>query len=684
VSFVTWAALAIGLAVVAPLLAHLLRRRPPREQPFAPTALVPKSPATARRRTAIEDRALFTVRALAVVGLALLGATPLLKCSRLSLARRGGASVALAVVVDDSLSMRAPIDKGGATRYQRALEGARELLAGLQQGDAVAIVLAGKPARVALAATTNLQTARQTLLAVEQTDRGTDLDGAVELAGELLRGLEHVDKRVVLLSDLVSVAESPALEAPSGAVLWAPLEELRGSVVNCAVLTADRTTRQVAVRIACGGGGDADAGDVDAGSVDSAKEPNQRRVELRAGAELVLDNPLRLSRGVHDIQLAIPVGKELPPDKVLRVVLSGGDAIAADDAAPVVALGGELTVGVVADPARSSVATGGPPPVEQAFRSLQLGVRLKPLPTVPGHKEDLDAIGVLVVDDVPGFTPSERRELAAWVERGGVLLVTLGPRAAAAPLGAGFGPMLPAIVRWKRRAPQGIDVPGDRVFGTMADGMAELNPRGRAELELQRDDSLKVLSAWSDGAPLVLERRLGRGVSLALTLPFSSDESDLVLRPAFLALLKRLVDTARSLGGMSRTTVGTPWSFEGFREVQASFVGDDDRVLPLELGGQGDKRSAIPERIGRYELKLDGHAAERVAAPDELEAGGVPREVKGGDSAAELGGVSATVDISSQVALALLALLFAELALRAYGARGSSRPPRSDPSGETS
>ena len=86
-SFLTWAALAVAGLVIAPLIAHLLRRPPPEEQVFAATTLVPSNPAVAQRRTALEDRALFAIRALAVVLLAILGATPFVKCSRLSLAR---------------------------------------------------------------------------------------------------------------------------------------------------------------------------------------------------------------------------------------------------------------------------------------------------------------------------------------------------------------------------------------------------------------------------------------------------------------------------------------------------------------------------------------------------------------------------------------------------------------------
>ena len=82
-------ALAIAGLVAAPYIAHRLRRQQAEERPFAPTRLVPPTPPKARRRARLEDRGLFAIRGLSVIALALLGASPLVKCSRLALSRSG-------------------------------------------------------------------------------------------------------------------------------------------------------------------------------------------------------------------------------------------------------------------------------------------------------------------------------------------------------------------------------------------------------------------------------------------------------------------------------------------------------------------------------------------------------------------------------------------------------------------
>ncbi|MCA9629103.1 MAG: BatA domain-containing protein, partial [Myxococcales bacterium] len=126
-SFLVLSALAIAALVVAPLLAHLLRRGRAEEREFPAAKLVPTSPPVARQRTRLEDRALFGIRAAMILLLALLGATPFVRCSRLALDRSSGASVSLATVADDSYSMRPKLPRRERP-FEKALARAEELL----------------------------------------------------------------------------------------------------------------------------------------------------------------------------------------------------------------------------------------------------------------------------------------------------------------------------------------------------------------------------------------------------------------------------------------------------------------------------------------------------------------------------------------------------------------------------
>jgi hypothetical protein len=638
-TFTYAAALAVALLVAAPFVAHLLQRRRADVRDFPPARFVPPSPPVARRRRHIDDRGLYAVRTAAVLALALLGATPFVRCSSLALGREGGASVALAIVLDDSLSMLARSEQ--KTRWDRAVRAADELLDGARDGDSVGVVLAGSPPRIALAPTTDLAAARSVIGSLSPSHRATDLDGALELAHSLVSGLPQKDRRMVLLSDLTDGrSDAPPLGEATDIPLWIPLTELAEPSSNCAVLRADRQRDRATVRVACF----------------PAAASRGRSIEISAGDKVVGRTPLPDAAGGTD------VGVELTGatgDLMARV--SGKDAISADDVAPVLATTGELTIAIVADPAAAKLVTGGAPPVEQALAALELDVRLRPVPLLPDRPEDLAGYAGMVIEDPPGFTPEARRSLAAWTDRGGVVLLALGPHAPLAPLGASFEPLVPGTITWGPSPSMGLDDKASVLFGSAAAGLVDFRPRGRATIDLSAfGHAPEVTARWKDGAPWLIERPLGRGFVFVLTVPTSPEESDLALRPAFLMLLDRMVDATRTRNGAYRITVGEAWAFEGAKSVEV--IGPDKNKL--RVAEEATRKVAVPDRIGIYEVALDHDKLTRVVAASEKEVDGRPRRVSESARSPSLGDTRARVDLSPYLAIALLSLLVGELALR--------------------
>ena len=643
-TFLSTLALAVAVLVIAPYLAHRLRRRRAEEQPFPPARLVEPSAPKARRRSRLEDRALFATRAVAVLLLALLGATPFVRCSRLSLQRSGGASVAMAIVVDDSMSMRA--SAGRTSRFERARDGARELLASAREGDAVALVLAGVPPRVALAPTSDLGAAKRAIETLAESDRATDLDAALALARGLVASLPQIDRRIVVLSDLADGRpDAPPLGERSPVPVWVALPELRVPAADCALMTADRSGGRVRVQVACGPGGTAAGREVvveDGGGVVLG------RTTLGAGAE---------------VQATVTQSPEDATPMVARLL--GGDAIAADDVATVLPEAGRGALAVVADATEEAVATGGAPIVEQALSALKLEVDLRPIPAFPDRVEDLGGdLGVLL-DDPPGLTPEQRHVLGSFLEGGGVVLVALGPHAAAAPLGASFEPLLDRATSWGDTSSTGADpasATGELVES--ARSLADIGASRRATLAPEDVASVEPIVRWTDGAPFVARRALGRGEAWLVTLPFSVDASDITLRPAFLALLDTWVRAARQRAAPKRSDVGTPWRFPGAHVVDAQgpagpvAATQDDSVVRL-----------VPPRIGVYRIGVDGKAEVRIAAPDARELDMRPRAAAPSTSGSGMGEQRARVDASGEVALALLAVVAAEMAMRAWSRR---------------
>src|SRR5690606_16231688 len=106
----------------------------------------------------------------------------------------------------------------------------------------------GKPARLVLAATTDLGVVRDTLDRLRPEDRATDLTSAVRLAQSALKTLPHVDKRTFVLSDFASQAE----RLP-GSDFSAPLDNLRQPSTNCGIVRAQAEGRRVVISVACTG-----------------------------------------------------------------------------------------------------------------------------------------------------------------------------------------------------------------------------------------------------------------------------------------------------------------------------------------------------------------------------------------------------------------------------------------------
>ncbi|MBL9026916.1 MAG: BatA and WFA domain-containing protein [Myxococcales bacterium] len=644
-SFATALALAVGLFVAAPIAAHLLRRRRAGEVVLPTARLLSTTPPAARRRSALEDRGLFVVRLLAVVLLALLGATPFVSCSKLALLRKDGASVAMVLVVDDSLSMSAT--SGDETRFERAKRAARELVSAVEPGDSVAIVLAGREVRVHLSPTTDREAIDKAIAALEPSHRPTDLEDALRIGRDLLRRSPQADKRLVLLSDLADGhADAPPLDVDSDVSLWTPIPELAArSEADCAIRSAERLGDRVDVAFVCTEGATA------AGRAVSIFD---KKTEI--AKEQVPD-------GADSVALKVPEGA----GNALDAVLSPGDAVAADDAAPVVEHARDLSLAIVADAAAAHVETGGPPPVERALAALGLGAMTKPVATIPEHAEELAAFAGMILDDPPGLTPEERRSAAEWVEGGGTIVLSLGRRAASAPLGAGFGDLLPGVVRWSSEAPAGATPASCAFFGASAESLAELAPKGRVSIDHEAVQGAEVLCAWSDGAPLLLRRRIGRGSVLVSSLPFDLDTSDLPLRPAFLVLLDRFVEHARARGGSRVVEAGEAFVVHGFDKVEASLqpVGSERAETLPAVQKDGTFRVAAP-RIGRYSLSLDGSSDVRFAVVPEGEVDLRPRGVAQRAADPSLGGQTRELDASPYVAFALLALLVLELAVRAF------------------
>ena len=651
-SFLVAAALAVGVLVLAPLVAHLLRRGRTPMRIFPPAALVSRLEAHSRERARLEDRGLLGLRMSMVAVLSFLGATPLVQCSRLSVDRPHGASVALALVVDDSHSMRAR-DPGGESRWERARQGARQLLRSVRDGDAVAVILAGKPARLALSATTDLGAARATLDQLRQTDRASDLENALKLARSALENLEQPDKKLIVLSDLAgSSIDDPSVFAPLG-------EELRKSIDDCGLIGARRQEDRLSVTFACS---------------QAASAPRGLRIAGGVAPESVLSDPGAMARasyeprpGVQTLSFGLVSGAA-----EFALELTPGDAIVENDRVQVSRASAQLDVAVVTDDDSASVVTGGPTVIEQALRAVRPEVIVRPLSMLPNDARELSKYSALLVNDPPGLGPESRALLSEWVEAGGVALGLLGPGSSGLQLSSTLEPFAERSARWES-APVPLDVDASTLawLGQEASTLRGLTRDGRMRLDGAGLPGSAVAASWQDGVPFLLRRSDGAGLVVTAGLPAAVEHSDFALRPGFLALLDHVIGEAEQRHGSGAGRVGEPWAFPPGAKVS---IEGPDGPLPIHVEGcdEGDvglgcapgQQVATPELTGAYRVTHGASVQTRIAGLDEREITDPPGTAQGGAQAAAGGEGSSSVDASPELALVLLGLFAGELALR--------------------
>lgn len=651
-SFALGLGLFVGLLAAVPFLAHLLRKGKTQEHAFPPARLVPPLVVTSEQRTRLEDRALMSARMLLVLALAVMAAGPLMQCSRLSVERSGGASVALAIVVDDSQSMRART-KSGDTRFELAQQGVEELARSLRRGDSVAVISAGTPARVLLGSTTDLSQLKPTMSALQVSDRATALQDAVTLAASTLKSLPHADKRVILLSDLADThSTTPA--TPEGITLSIPLPALAEPLDNCGISLAERSGSRIEITYAC----------------TSPQAAQGRAFQLYSSGEVGQGEPLATLalEPLSGTQRALLKYESLG-GVALTVNIDGQDALVADDTHEVVPEGRALSFAVVADPSRASAITGGPTVLEQAIRALRPDVAIRPLAILPEALEDLRPYAGLLVDDPPGLAPEARSALNEWIDQGGVALGLLGPSAATVQLSASLEPFAREGATWESEIEATLDTASLAWLGPEADSLKSAGLGNRVRLDAVDLPGTRVRGRWSDGVPWLFVRDQGRGVVLTTGLPVSLQHSDLGLRPGFLALLDHTLRIATERSGVTRGFAGDSWLFQAAEELQVS--GPDGPVALTPISGDGSRQISV-SLAGSYKVTIAETEKTRLVMIDPKELASLPKQIETSGSSATEQRASPLLDISPEWALFLLLLFAIELGLRVFRTRSNT------------
>lgn len=571
-------------AVSVPIIIHLLNRRRFQKVVWAAMRFLRISVEQNQRRMRIEDLILLVLRCLLLALLALALARPALRTSATDVF--GQSKVTAVIILDNSQSMA--LSDGTLTRFDKARKAAEQALDTMTGGSSTAVILASDIAAPVIPEPTfDLNLARKVLREAILTDRATDLAPALARAIDILQGRLAIRKEIYLFTD-------------GQAAGWRQIEEIRKGLARVKtgirahlVLVGEHENRNLAVsglRIASeltpvrqplrfevrvSNYGREEARDVRVTlSVDGEPPSAEFAVPVVGAGEsksVSLFTKLR-TEGYHSVTARIPPDRQPADDhrtvvvralKEVRVLLVDGEPGAEPRENETFFL-------------RNALVPVAPEDAPNFF--------IKPtrvtLAELPGARlDDFDAV---VLANVPQCSEATANNLAAYLRRGGGLIIFPGGRVDTAfyndvlsrkfqflpaTLGSPRGQAdqedkfftlqaegyeHPMVSIWNDpgsgtlasarffRAFELKPVPYDAEQAKQADAEpAAKSPEAKPRTPTQEAGEPRLILKYADGTPAVMERNWGLGRVILFSSTADSAWNDLPVRPAFVPLMHR-------------------------------------------------------------------------------------------------------------------------------------------------
>ena len=522
------------LGTSIPIVIHLLNLRTARRVDFSTLEFLRKIERKSLRRVRVRQLLLLILRMLIIASVAIAMARPALK----GIGSAGKGSVAAAIVLDASLSMRALA--GEKSVFDLARAQALALVESLSDGDEVFLFLPGAANDNRFEGIHDLGLVRDRIAAAEPGLGPGNLDTAVREAGRVLATARHPNREIHVLSDFQRASWTEPENAP-------PLpEHIRlylvavgsdADVSNAWVESIDTsgqilsTGTAIEVRSVLASTESFASREMDAELQTDGRAVDRRRAQVPAGGRVSLAfHPTYEQEGVHLGKIAIPTDVGIQEDDDRFFILR------TDRNVPVLL--------VAEDPTAEKYLASAISPGE-AEGSFQVRIAAR------GDLAQLstDQAAVVVLADVKSFAEPELEGLKRFLSAGGGVLVFTGPRVDAADWTRQFLPKLfPARFAEPRSAPQGeaftiarLD-PSHPLFEVFrGEGGGIKDARFTRAWTLVPDAGVAVLASFSNGVPALAESSLLPGRVLLFTSGLDPAWSDFPLTGAFLPFVHETI-----------------------------------------------------------------------------------------------------------------------------------------------
>ncbi len=524
--------LLLGLiALVGPWLAHLLTRQTGRRVVFPTTDLLVAAQGGSRKVHRMRRRLLMLVRMLIIAMVVLAFAQPQVIGSRTVLP---GQVRQLVVILDSSASMQQ--QRGGRRLAEEARAAALRAGGGLREGvDLVTLVEAGQSPRVHRPSALSLATLKSHLLEWQPSDQG--VDAAAAFAEVIRLAAEHDGpSQVVLITD----GQSNSLWEQAAADVWPAADEAGDLSFTVAVLADEvgrnftvgefvlqpgvavpRQSMQLIIPVKATGpqGDDANSPATVAVEIDG-RLIDEFDVTLN-GSEQHLQMPLRFdSAGQHVVRVAID-----PPDTDSLPVDNSRTAVVNVSAAKNVLLATNGDPEAIQRLALAMMPAAG----DSQSRPIHADVAVKrvDVQSLPKALAAEGSIDVVVLPSLRGVTPAVADALRRHVQRGGGVMIWLGPESSGAGENAELSqllPLQPGAVQPAGEVTLTIDDrrssgPFSKWGAAAAQSLQRLATTRHYALSAPTDD-VDVWMTYADEAstPVAVSRVVGRGRVLMLNL----------------------------------------------------------------------------------------------------------------------------------------------------------------------
>jgi hypothetical protein len=614
-------------ALAVPVIIHLINRERREVVQFPSLMFLQRIPYRSVRRQKLRHVLLLIMRCLALAIVVMAFARPFIR--RDAPARVAGSGAReLVVLVDRSYSM------GAGDHWTRAIAAARRAVADLRPTDRATLVAFDIDAAALTPPTQSPATLNAVIGALKPGSEGTRYAPALKLASQILAGSNLPRREVVLISDFQRLG-------------WTVRDEIAfppaTTITNIDVTGGDTTTADVAVADVNvqRNEGERDRAVIAArltntgisalDKLDVTLELNGRVAETKQATV-----PARGAVQVRFAPLAIPSGTSAGVVRFQAAGASHGNQLASNDRY-------FFTIAPDAGVSVLVVEPSTPRPNQSLYLTRALAIGDRPSFRVDVRKSgglapaDLDGRSLIVFDEVPPPSGDGARRLHDFLDGGGGILIVAGDQLANGAWGGEWSSAMPGTVGpvVDRAGDAGgtlawidYDHPVFDVFNAPRSGDFATARFLRYRRLTMRADSARrtagvadtatgshVLARFDDGAPALVEQRVGRGKMLIWASTLDSYWNDLALQPVFLPFAHQVAKYAgRYSGARGSFIAGEVLDLSRHAELSNDAMRRTGAVVVEAPSGEKTRLASSNEGLiplreqGFYEVRPDGAA----------------------------------------------------------------------------